>query len=298
MSIRIIIADDEPLQRMDLRDVLTRQGYLVVGEAADGWNTVKLAREQRPDVVVSDIRMPDLDGIGVAEILKQEKIAPVVLLTAFSDAGLVQRAKDAGVVNYLVKPLRESEIVFAVEMALICFQKLRNLEERNRLLSVELETQKIIERARGLFLETLRMTELEALRESLHARSRTQQPNVIDREVSQVLNEVACLQRGTLSIGASMPLDTPFLIGLIEQYKQLHPEIEVTISIASAGELLKKTLAHTIDLVFVAQEMHHPDVLNYKWHCNDQTILVARAKLLQLSKASQAFLRLLLQIDA
>src|SRR5436305_14345032 len=118
MSTRIIIADDETIQRMDLKDVLTKQGYLVIGEAGDGLSAVNLAREIRPDLVIMDIRMPDMDGIMAAETLTQEKIAPVLLLTAFGDQQLVERAKEAGVVNYIGKPLRESEVSPEIEIDL------------------------------------------------------------------------------------------------------------------------------------------------------------------------------------
>src|SRR5260370_39981672 len=127
MSTRIIIADDETIQRMDLKDVLTKQGYLVVGEAGDGLSAVNLAREIRPDLVIMDIRMPDMDGITAAETLTQEKIAPVLLLTAFGDQPLVDRAKEAGVVNYIFKPLRESEVTPAIAIALARSSRLRAL---------------------------------------------------------------------------------------------------------------------------------------------------------------------------
>src|SRR5205807_9334788 len=101
---------------MDLREMLTGLGYMVVGEAGDGQSAINLARELRPDLVIMDIRMPDMDGITAAETLTQEKIAPVLLLTAFGDQQLVERAKEAGVVNYIVKPLRESEVAPAIEV--------------------------------------------------------------------------------------------------------------------------------------------------------------------------------------
>src|SRR5437667_11051426 len=130
MPTRVIIADDETIQRMDLKDVLTKQGYLVIGEAGDGQSAINLARELRPDLVIMDIRMPDMDGITAAETLTQEKVAPVLLLTAFGDQQLVERAKEAGVINYVVKPLRESEVSAAIEVALARYNELRALEEK------------------------------------------------------------------------------------------------------------------------------------------------------------------------
>lgn len=153
MSVRIIIADDEPLQRIDLKDVLTRRGYQVVGEAMDGLGVVALARLQRPDLVIMDIRMPDMDGIIAAETLVHEKIAPVILLTAYTDQELIKRARDAGVINYLIKPLQESEVVPAVEMALSHHQQMCAIEERIHLLTTQLETPKIVEYYRGLLME-------------------------------------------------------------------------------------------------------------------------------------------------
>ena len=153
MPVRIIIADNQPLQRADLKDVLMRRGYQVVGEAMDGSSVLTLSRLRRPDLVIMDIHMPDMDGILAAEALVREKIAPVIFLTAYTDQALVKRARDVGVVNYLVKPLQESEVVPAVEMALSHHQQMRAMEERIRLLSAQLETQQIVEYYRGLVLE-------------------------------------------------------------------------------------------------------------------------------------------------
>ena len=164
MPTRIIIADDEAIQRMDLRDVLTKQGYLVIGEAGDGQSAVNLARELRPDLVIMDIRMPDMDGITAAQTLTQEKLAPVLLLTAFGDQQLVERAKEAGVINYIVKPLRESEVASAIEVALARYSEFRALEDEAKTLTEKLETRKVVERAKGLLMEKQGLSEQEAFR--------------------------------------------------------------------------------------------------------------------------------------
>jgi two-component system, response regulator PdtaR len=161
---RIIIADDESIIRMDLKEMLSGLGYLVVGEAGDGQSAVNLAREMRPDLIIMDIKMPGLDGIGAAKILTEEKIAPVLFLTAFSQKELVDGAKEAGVVAYLVKPFRESELVPAIEVALARFSEFRVLEQQVGDLKDALETRKLVDRAKGLLMDTQSLTEAEAFR--------------------------------------------------------------------------------------------------------------------------------------
>jgi response regulator NasT len=161
---RVVIADDEPIIRMDLREMLTNLGYLVVGEAADGTSAVNLARELRPDIVIMDIKMPDLDGIDAARILTQERIAPVLLLTAYSQSELVERAKEAGVVGYIVKPIRESDLAPAIEVALARFAELRALEREVGDLKDALETRKLVDRAKGILMDTQGLTEAQAFR--------------------------------------------------------------------------------------------------------------------------------------
>jgi len=161
---RVVIADDEAIIRMDLREMLTNLGYLVVGEVADGTSAVNLARELRPGIVIMDIKMPDMDGIDAARILTQERIAPVVLLTAYSQSELIERAKDAGVVGYIVKPIRESDLAPAIEVALARFGELRALEREVGDLKDALETRKLVDRAKGILMDGQSLTESQAFR--------------------------------------------------------------------------------------------------------------------------------------
>jgi len=149
---------------MDLREMLTNLGYLVVGEAGDGRSAVNLARELRPDLVLMDIKMPDLDGIEAARILTEERIAPTVLLTAFSQRELVDRAKEAGVVGYLVKPIQEADLAPAIEVALSRFAEFRELEKEVDDLQDQLETRKLVDRAKGILMDTQGLSEADAFR--------------------------------------------------------------------------------------------------------------------------------------
>ncbi len=173
---RVIIADDESLIRTDLREMLTSLGYLVVGDVGDGQSAVNLARELKPDVVIMDIKMPNMDGIEAARLLTQEKIAPVLLLTAYSQRDLVDRAKEAGVVGYLVKPFREQEIVPAVDIALARFQEFRELEKEVGDLKETLETRKVVDRAKGVLMDSQHLTEAEAFRKIQKMSMNTRKP--------------------------------------------------------------------------------------------------------------------------
>jgi two-component system, response regulator PdtaR len=159
---RIIIADDESLIRLDLREMLTHLGYEVIAEAGDGRTAVDLAKRLRPDLLIMDIKMPDLDGISAAEELTRERIAPVVLLTAYSDQGLVERAREAGVVGYVVKPFREAELMPVIELSRARFEEFRTLEREVGGLKDALETRKLVERAKGVLMEVHGMRESEA----------------------------------------------------------------------------------------------------------------------------------------
>jgi AmiR/NasT family two-component response regulator len=161
---RVIIADDESLIRMDLREMLTNLGYLVVGEVADGMSAVNQARELKPNVVIMDIKMADMDGIEAAKILTEERVAPVVLLSAYSQRELVDRAREAGVVAYLVKPYREEDLTPAIEVALARYREFQELQSQVMDLQQALETRKLVDRAKGILMDKQGLTEAEAFR--------------------------------------------------------------------------------------------------------------------------------------
>ena len=161
---KVLIAEDEALIRLDLVELLTEEGFEVVGQAADGEEAVKLARELEPDLIIMDVKMPGMDGITAAEIIGEERIAPILMLTAFSQSELVERARDAGVMGYLVKPFGASEVVPAIEVATGRFAELRAIEEELANLEDRFESRKIIDQAKGMLQEGLGLTEPEAFR--------------------------------------------------------------------------------------------------------------------------------------
>lgn len=163
-SRRVVIAEDEVLIRMDLAEMLTEAGYDVVGQAGDGARAIELAEELRPDLVILDVKMPVLDGIAAAEAIAGKRIAPVVLLTAYSQRDLVERARDAGAMAYLVKPFSKSDLVPAIEMAVSRFAELSLLEAEVVDLTERLETRKVVDRAKSVLQEQLALSEPEAFR--------------------------------------------------------------------------------------------------------------------------------------
>jgi AmiR/NasT family two-component response regulator len=173
---RVIIADDESIIRMDLREMLTNLDYLVVGEVGDGRSAVNLARELKPDVVIMDIKMPDMDGIEAARILTEEHIAPVILLTAYSQKDLVERAKVAGVVGYMVKPFREADLGPAIEVALSRFKEFETLHKEVDDLQLALETRKLVDRAKGILMDSQGLTESDAFRKIQKMSMNTRKP--------------------------------------------------------------------------------------------------------------------------
>jgi response regulator NasT len=161
---RVVIAEDEALIRLDLAEMLAEEGYQVVGEAADGEQAVALAEQLQPDLVVLDVKMPKRDGISAASQIAERRIAPVVILTAFSQRDLVDRARDAGAMAYLVKPFDKNDLVPAIEMARSRFAELRQLEAEVADLSERLETRKLVDRAKGVLQEALDISEPDAFR--------------------------------------------------------------------------------------------------------------------------------------
>ena len=161
---KVVIAEDETLIRMDLAEMLGEEGYDVVGQAGDGLRAVQLAEELRPDLVIVDVKMPVLDGIAAAERIAGQRIAPVVILTAFSQRELVERARDAGAMAYLVKPFSKSDLVPAIEMAVSRFAEVDALEREVADLNERLETRKAVDRAKGVLQKELGISEPEAFR--------------------------------------------------------------------------------------------------------------------------------------
>jgi response regulator NasT len=161
---RILIAEDEVISRMDLREMLENLGYAVVGEAGDGAAAVNLARSLKPDLVLMDIKMPDMDGIAAAQTLGAERVAPVLLLTAYSDREFIDRAVDAGVMGYLVKPFAEAQLKPAIDVALERWREVRQLQHDLAQTQETLETRKLVERAKGVLMDSQGLKEADAFR--------------------------------------------------------------------------------------------------------------------------------------
>ncbi|HEY7835341.1 MAG TPA: response regulator [Ktedonobacterales bacterium] len=164
MATRIILAEDDSLQRMDLKEELEKQGYLVVGDVGDGQSAINLAREVRPDLVVMDYKMPHVNGVDAAETLTRESIAPVLLLTAYSDQALIDRAKAAGVISYVNKPWRQADLAPAIDIALARFSQYREMSEKVKDLEERLATRRVVEQAKGLLMKKQGLSEQDAFR--------------------------------------------------------------------------------------------------------------------------------------
>jgi AmiR/NasT family two-component response regulator len=162
--LRVVVAEDEALIRLDLVEMLREEGYEVVGEAGDGESAVRLAQELRPDLVMLDVKMPVLDGISAAEQIAAARIAPVVMLTAFAQRELVERARDAGAMAYLVKPFTQGDLVPAIELAVSRYTEITTLEAEVADLSERFETRKRVERAKSLLQQAYKLSEADAFR--------------------------------------------------------------------------------------------------------------------------------------
>lgn len=161
---RVVVAEDEPLIRLDIVESLTEAGYEVVGEAGDGEAAVSLVNELEPDLIVMDVKMPGMDGITAAEQIMKDRTCAVVMLTAFSQTELVERARDAGAMAYVVKPFTPSDLLPALEIAFTRFQEIVSLESEISDLSERFETRKRVDRAKGILMTKMGLTEPEAFR--------------------------------------------------------------------------------------------------------------------------------------
>lgn len=164
MAYRVVIGDDESIIRMDLAEMLEDAGHQVVGEAADGVEALALVRRENPDIVILDIKMPRLDGIHAARMIAHEQLAPVLLLTAYSQKDIIDKATDSGVLGYLVKPVSPTNLFPAVEVAIAQFKRQQEMNKQLDQMNEEIETRKVVERAKGLLMELYHIPEEEAYR--------------------------------------------------------------------------------------------------------------------------------------
>ncbi|GAB3427206.1 ANTAR domain-containing response regulator [Flindersiella endophytica] len=161
---RVVIAEDEAIIRLDLAEMLREEGYDVIGQASNGEEALTQVQELKPDLVILDVRMPKVDGITVAEQVATERICPVIILTAFSDRELVERARDAGAMHYVVKPFKKEQLVPAIEIAVSRFEEVRELAKEVDSLTEQLATRKLVDRAKGLLQAKFDLSEPEAFR--------------------------------------------------------------------------------------------------------------------------------------
>jgi AmiR/NasT family two-component response regulator len=164
VPIRVVIAEDEAIIRLDLKETLEEEGYEVVGETGRGDEAVDLVRQFEPDLAILDIKMPGLDGLAAAREISADRQAAVLILTAFSQRDLIERARDAGALAYLVKPFQKSELIPAVEVALGRFQEMKALQDQNLSLAEQLETRKLVDRAKGRLMDAHGLSENDAFR--------------------------------------------------------------------------------------------------------------------------------------
>lgn len=185
-KLRIVIADDESIIRLDLKETLQRMGHQVVAEAGDGRTAVELVRQHRPDLVVLDVKMPEMDGVDAANEISKDRLAPVLLLTAYSQQELVQRAMEAGVFAYVVKPFTESDLLPAIGVAIARFREFHEIAGQAESLAQALETRKLVDRAKGILMDKKGLREQEAFR-------RIQQQSMNSRKTMREVAEAIIL---------------------------------------------------------------------------------------------------------
>ena len=200
-SLSVVIAEDEALIRLDLKEMLEEEGYLVAGEVGDGASAVDLAQRLRPDLVIMDVKMPGLDGISAAEQISAERLAPVVILTAFSQRDLVKRASDAGAMAYLIKPFTRADLVPAIEIAVSRFQEITALDSEVTGLRDRLEVRKLLDRAKGLLQADRGITAAEAFRWI--------QKSSMDRRMTMRAVAEEVLQAAQEAAGGAAPAPAP-----------------------------------------------------------------------------------------
>ena len=162
MSIRVVIAEDEAIIRLDLKETLEEEGYIVVGETGRGDQAVDLVREHRPDLAILDIKMPGMDGLEAARLITKDRICGVLVLTAFSQREIIEEARDAGALAYLVKPFQKSDLIPAIEVAIGRFREMQALNGEVEVLGEQLEARKSIDRAKGILIDQFKMSEADS----------------------------------------------------------------------------------------------------------------------------------------
>jgi len=162
VAVRVVIAEDEAIIRLDLREILEEQGYEVVGETGRGDEAVTLVQDRRPDLAILDIRMPGIDGLAAARQINEEGRCAVLILTAFSQRNLIEEARDAGALAYLIKPFTQAELVPAIEVALGRFREMQAIKESNSTLEEQLATRRVVDRAKGILMDDHGLKEAEA----------------------------------------------------------------------------------------------------------------------------------------
>jgi AmiR/NasT family two-component response regulator len=185
-STRIVIAEDEAIIRLDLRETLEEEGYIVVADTGRGDDAIELVRQHRPDVAIFDIKMPGLDGLEAARVVSAEKLCPVVMLTAFSQREVIEQARDAGALAYLVKPFQKTDLVPAIELAIGRFREMLTLSGERDALGEQLELRKLLDRAKGLLIDKHSMTEQSAF-EFIQKSAMSTRAKMVD-VANQILN--------------------------------------------------------------------------------------------------------------